>query len=273
MHTTRRVDHDSPVPFYYQLKEILAEEIETGRYEPGDKLPSEHDLCEAFKVSRTVVRQALNELEMEGLLRRRKGRGSFVLPKKVSESLFQNLTGLYEDVAARGGILRSEVRHLERVPAPIPVAAELGLQEGDSVIVLDRLRFVNGVPWVVVATYLPYELCPQLLQEDMEDQSLYAVLEQKYGIRIAYGRRSVEATTATATVARALAIEERDPILLLRSTSYDEDNRPVEHFVAHHRGDLSRFEVNLVRRRNEGSSVPGVVPTMVTDDLSDGDRA
>src|SRR3712207_752721 len=138
MHTVRRIDHDSPVPYYYQLKQILAQEIETGRYEPGDKLPSEHDLCEAFKVSRTVVRQALNELEMEGLLRRRKGRGSFVMPKKVAESLFQNLTGLYEDVTARGGILRSEVRQLERVPAPVPVAAELGLQESDSVIVLDR---------------------------------------------------------------------------------------------------------------------------------------
>src|SRR5918994_4275137 len=104
MYTARRIDHDSPVPFYYQLKQILAEAIEVGRYEPGDKLPSEHDLCQAFNVSRTVVRQALNELEMEGLLRRRKGRGSFVLPKKVSENLFQNLTGLYEDVAARGGM-------------------------------------------------------------------------------------------------------------------------------------------------------------------------
>jgi GntR family transcriptional regulator len=70
-----------------------------------------------------------------------------------------------------------------------------------------------------------------------------------------------------------LAIEERDPILLLRSTSYDEDDRPVEYFVAHHRGDLSRFEVNLVRRRNEGSGVPGVVPTMVTDAASERDRA
>src|ERR671914_2399761 len=137
MYTTRRIDHDSPVPFYYQLKQILVEEIETGHYESGDKLPSEHDLCQAFKVSRTVVRQALNELEMEGLLRRRKGRGTFVMPKKVSESLFQNLTGLYEDVAARGGTLRSEVRQLERVPASGSVATELSLEERDAVIVLD----------------------------------------------------------------------------------------------------------------------------------------
>src|SRR4028118_815300 len=134
MHTIRRIDHDSPVPFYYQLKQILAEEIETGRYEPGDKLPGEHDLCVAFKVSRTVVRQALNELEMEGLLRRRKGRGTYVMPKKVSESLFQNLTGLFEDVAARGGMLRSEVRQLERVPAPMPAAAGSGVGGGGGVL-------------------------------------------------------------------------------------------------------------------------------------------
>lgn len=270
MQVARRIDRRSPVPFYYQLKQILAQDIESGRYEPGDRLPGEHDLCQAFDVSRTVVRQALAELETEGLLQRRKGRGTFVMPRKVSESLFQNLTGLYEDVTARGGTLRSEVRRLERVPASVSVATELGLEEEDAVIVLDRLRFVNEVPWVVVTTYLPYELCPQLLQEDMEYQSLYAVLEQRYGIGIAYGRRSVEATTANAAIARALKIEEKDPILLLRSTSYGEDDRPIEHFIASHRGDLSRFEVNLVRRRTDSSGVPGVVPTMVTDSSAGG---
>ncbi|TCJ15964.1 GntR family transcriptional regulator [Rubrobacter taiwanensis] len=259
-----RIDFDSPIPYYYQLKRILAEEIEAGTYRPGDRLPGEHELCRTFGVSRTVVRQALGELEMEGLLQRRKGRGSFVAPKKVSESLFQNLTGLYEDVTARGGTLRSEVRRLERAAAPASVAAELGLEEGDPVIVLDRLRFVDGVPWVVVTTYLPYGLCPQLLEEDMSEQSLYAVLEQKYGIEISYGRRSVEAAAATPAVAEALGIEEGGLILLLRSTSYGVDDRPIEHFIAHHRGDLSRFEVTLVRRRGPGGAVlPGGVPNMI----------
>lgn len=264
MATIRRIDRSSPIPYYYQLKRVLVEEIESGRYAPGDQLPGENELCRIFDVSRTVVRQALNELENEGWLRRRKGRGTFVAPKKISESLFQNLTGLYEDVTARGSTLRSEVRRLERSEAPPNVAEELRLEKGQPVVVLERLRFVDGVPWVVVTTYMPYELCSWLLKEDMEHQSLYALLEQKHGILISHGRRSVEAIAAAADIARALGIEEGDPILLLRSTSYGENGRPIEHFIAHHRGDLSRFEVNLRRRRDAGS--PGGVggaPTMI----------
>jgi GntR family transcriptional regulator len=264
MAPTRRIDQDSPVPYYYQLEQILIGDIESGHYKPGDRLPSEHELCATFDVSRTVVRQALTELETGGWLQRRKGRGTFVAPRKVPEYLFQNLTGLYEDVAARGGVLRSDVRQLERIAAPAPVAAELEINEGDPVIVLDRLRFVDELPWVVAITYIPYELCPQLLEEDMSTQSLYGVLEDKYGIKISYGRRSVESIRAPAAVVRALGIRYGAPSLKLHSTSYDEHSRPVEHFVAHHRGDLSRFEVYLVRRR--GATVPrgaNGVPTMV----------
>ena len=98
----------------------------------------------------------------------------------------------------------------------------------------------------------------------MTTQSLYAVLEDKYGIKISYGRRSVEAMRAPAAVARALGIRYGAPSLRLHSTSYDEHSRPVEHFVAHHRGDLSRFEVYLVRRRGAtGPRGANGVPTMV----------
>lgn len=264
MNTTHSIDRRSPVPYYHQLERILTEEIEAGEFAPGDRLPGEHDLCETFDVSRTVVRQALAGLENAGRVVRRKGRGTFVAPRKVSESLFQSLTGLFEDVAARGGTLRSEVRRLERVPAPAAAAAELGLSEGEQIVVLDRLRFVDGVPWVVATSYLPYDLCPRILEEDMEEQSLYAVLEEGCGVRISYGSRSVEAVAASAEDAWALGIGERDPVLLLRSTSYGEDGRPVEHFIARHRGDLSRFEVNLLRRRDgDGSGTPVGAPTMI----------
>lgn len=258
------IDRRSPIPFYYQLKQILVGEIESGRFEEGDRLPGEHELCSMFDVSRTVVRQALSELENEGWLTRRKGRGTFVAPRKVSENLFQSLTGLHEDVTARGGVLRSEVRRRESVPASAGVAAELGLGEGKPVILLDRLRLVDGVPWVLVVSYLPYDLCPRVLEEDLEHGSLYALLEGGCGVRISHGRRTVEAVAASAEVAGALGMEEKDPVLRLRSTSYGEDGKPVEHFVAHHRGDLSRFEVNLLRRRGDnGSGAPVGAPTMI----------
>lgn len=258
------IDRRSPIPFYYQLKQILVAEIESGRFEEGDRLPGEHELCSTFDVSRTVVRQALSELEGEGWLTRRKGRGTFVAPRKVSESLFQSLTGLHEDVTARGGVLRSEVRRRESMPASAGIAAELGINEGEPIILLDRLRLVDGVPWVRVVSYLPHALCPRVLEEDLEHGSLYALLEGACGVKISHGRRTVEAVAASAEVAGALGMEERDPVLLLRSTSYGEDGRPVEHFVAHHRGDLSRFEVNLLRRRGDnGSGAPVGAPTMI----------
>lgn len=254
MNTQRRIDRDSPIPYYFQLKQILLGFIEEGEYEPEDKLPSEQEMCAAYEVSRTVVRQALNSLESEGFLRKRKGRGTFVAPAKVSESLFQNLNGLHEDVTARGGTLVNRILHLGAEPATGAVAAQLGLEEGDQVIMLERLRFVDGVAWVLVTTYIPYRLCPQLLEEDMTHRSLYAVLEREYGIYISYGRRSVEAVSATPAIAERLEVEAGDAVLLLRSTSYGEDNSPIEYFVAYHRGDHTRFEVTLVRHRGSGAT-------------------
>ena len=272
MKQTFRINRDSPIPYYYQLKRMIQDKLDSGEYKPGDRLPGEHALEETFSVSRTVVRQALAELEVEGALQRRKGRGTFVAPKKVPEYLFQNFTGLSEDVAARGSTLRSVVWRLEVIPPPDDsVARELELQDGDSVIVLERLRFVDEVPWVVVTTYLPYKLCPELLEEDLQSESLYELLEQKYNILIAYGKRSVEASKATPKIARSLDIREDSILLRLRSTAYSEDGRPLEYFVANHRGDRSRFEVNLLRRRRTDSSNDAALAPNIVIEKSTGD--
>jgi GntR family transcriptional regulator len=242
------IDRTSPLPFYHQLKQILLADLRERELSPGDRLPGDHELCATYQVSRTVVRQALAELETEGVLERVKGRGTFVAPRKTSEHLVQSLTGLYEDVAARGSHLRSEVRRQEVVPADEQIAAELGLQPGAPVIVLERLRFVDEEPWVLATTYLPYDVAPGLVQDDLTDQSLYALLEDTYRVRLTHGRRGVEAAVANDAQAAALAIAPGDPVLVLRSTSHAGD-RPVEMFVAYHRGDRSRFEVTLSRSK------------------------
>lgn len=168
-------------------------------------------------------------------------------PQRTGNRLVQSLTGLFEDVEARGSHLRSVVRRLEVVPADDLVAADLELAVGMPVIAIDRLRFVNGEPWVVAVTHLPRDLVPGLLSDDLSDQSLYALLEHRYGIELTYGRRSVEAAVAHADLAASLGIAASDPVLVLRSVVYGPD-RPVETFVAYHRGDRSRFEVTLSRR-------------------------
>ncbi len=256
------LDRSSPLPLYYQLKEALLAYFQQERFAPGDRVPGDFELCERYEVSRTVVRQALTELEYDGVIERVKGKGTFYAAPKVGEGLAQSLTGLYEDVAARGGELVSEVRRLEVVPADQRLAAELEIGPFQPVVVLERLRIVDGQPWALTVTHVPFELAPGLIDEDFTRQSLYAVLEDKYGIRLARGHRSIEAALATKSVAEPLGVPTGSPMLVLRSVSRDVSGRPVESFVAFHRGDRSRFEVDLTRASGRGAgSTPLVIVT------------
>ena len=268
--TGGRINRSSPLPYYHQLKQLLVQEITRRGLRPGDLLPGDHALCDTYDVSRTVVRQALTELEFEGVIERIKGKGTFVAQPKTAEGLVQSLTGLFEDVAARGGHLRSDVRTLRVVPADSHIAAELRVEPDTPVVLLERLRFVEELPWVLTVTHLPHDLVPGLEYEDLTNQSLYALLENRYGVRLVRGRRSVEATLAGQVLAGALEIPVGAAVLTLRSLSVDADDRPVESFVAYHRGDRSRFEVDLVREARSQGARPSMIVTGGAEEDRDG---
>jgi GntR family transcriptional regulator len=240
------VDRSSPVPYYHQLKVLLRGSIESGELSVGDTLPGEMRMCDIYDVSRTVVRQALTELEFEGLIAREKGRGTFVASPKTSQGLVQSLTGQFEDLAARGLHLKSDVRRLDEVPAGHLEASQLQIEEGSPVILLDRLRSVGGEAWVTVLTYLPIELMSILTGADLENGSLYAVLS-KHGVRPCSGKRTLEAREAGKEVAKDLGIRRGAPVMLLTSVGFSDAGKPVESFQAFHRGDRVRFEADLVR--------------------------
>ena len=246
------IDKDSPVPYYYQLREALRDRIVTGALAPGAQLPSEAEICRTFSVSRTTVRQALAELLNEGLIRKEKGRGTFVAQPKIQERLVERLTGFYEDMVAQG--LRPRTKILERgvIAAPPSIAALLEMDSGSPVILIRRLRMVNNEPLLLVVTYIPQALCPGLLEEELEEQSLYSVLEKKYGLHLARGRRYIEAVAATEQEAQLLGVPRGAPLVYLRSVTYLADGRPVEYYEAKHRGDRSRFEVELIRMSSSG---------------------
>lgn len=250
------IDKDSAVPFYRQLKDILRADIERRNLRPGDRLPGDHQLCDRYGVSRPVVRQALSELQYEGVLERIKGRGTFVVPQLTSQSLVQSLSGLHEDVTALGRRLRSEVRVLRVTGADGDVATRLEVEPGTAVVEIERLRFVDDEPWVHALSHVPAAMAPDLVDQDLREQSLYALLERRYGLRLVRSRRAVEAHSASAALARDLAIPRHGPVLRLTAVTYGADNRPVETFVAHHRGDRSRFEVEVERAADGRSAAP-----------------
>lgn len=247
------INLNSRIPYYVQMIDVIKYKINQNEWKTGEQLPSEPDLCEMYRVSRTVVRQALRELELEGLIVRRKGKGTFVTEPKINESLVQKLTGFYQDMVDRGHTPITQVLKSELEPASPKVARYLNVEPGTQVFNIERLRFIDDEPIVLVTTYLPYKLCPKLANYDLSNQSLYAVLEKEFGLELSHGRRTIEAVPANKREASLLQVEEFDPLILLDSVTYLKDDTPIEYYHAVHRGDKSRFEVELVRVREEKS--------------------
>lgn len=241
------IDKGSPVPFYYQLRQLLERAVADGVLAAGEQLPTEASLCERYDVSRTVVRQALSDLERTGLVTRLKGKGTFVAEPKVSEFVAQSLTSLHEDLSARGERLETKVLRLEVEPVSPHVATMLELPESEQIVLLERLRFLRGEPLVVTTAYMPYSICAPILELDMRDRSLFETYEQELGLKLHRGSRAMEARAASGEVAQHLGVPEGAPILAFSGVTYLDDGRPVEYFIGLHRGDRSRFETELFR--------------------------
>lgn len=242
------VNRRSSVPLYVQVKQALEGQIDQAGWRPGDRIPSEPELCRVFGVSRPVVRQALLELSHEGLLIRKKGLGTFVAePRITTRSLVHSLVGFFQEMDAKGLTPVTEVLEQSMFPAGARVGQQLGIEPTTPVIKITRLRFVRGEPVVLVTSYLPYELCPDLLTADLRRQSLYAFLQEAYGLTLAGGRRVIEAALAGEQDAARLGVPAGSPLLRLESVSVLGDGRPMEYFHGLFR---SRFEVELGPERS-----------------------
>jgi GntR family transcriptional regulator len=240
------INFDSHIPYYAQLIDLIKNQIQQQVWKPGDKIPGEPELCELYGISRTVVRQALQELEHDGLILRRKGKGTFVASPKIGESLAYKLTGFYHDMLERGLRPATRVLHQRVISVPETAAAYLELTAGTPVVDIRRLRSVNDEPIQLVTSFIPYSLCPQAAEVDLTDRSLYDFLEE-CGLRITRGRRFIEAVEAGDEAARLLKVKRGQAMVMLNSVSYLANGVPVEYYLAIHRGDRTRFEVQLVR--------------------------
>ncbi|MEL7360577.1 MAG: GntR family transcriptional regulator [Bacteroidota bacterium] len=233
-------------PRHEQVSDWLRERIRAGEVGPHDQLPSEHEVGEAFGVSRITVRRALQTLENEGRIYRRQGLGSFVAPPLVPQGLVR-LTDFAQDMERAGLTASSEVRHWGAVPAPPPAAACLGLDAGATVIRLDRLRLGNDTPIAFDRTWLPPFYAQLLDPHDLAVETIYGILEREYDIPVLRGRVRIEAVAARDEEAEALRVPEGAPLLLVERTSFTTADRPIYYQRRTYRADRVGFDLELAR--------------------------
>jgi GntR family transcriptional regulator len=235
-----------PTPLYHQLKAILRAEIERGTYRPGDRLPTEQELMQSYGVSRITVRQALDELEGEGLIVRRHGKGTYVAEKRIEQNLVR-LTDFVEDMQLAGLEPSSRVLRYQREPAGPLVAQALDVGEGEEVVRIDRLRLASGRPIAYDTTWLPLRFGLLLPAEDLAHETIYHILESRYGIPVETGTFQITAASAGAELARLLDVPPATALLLIERLSCTAGNVPVYVQERYYRPDRVRYRIALQR--------------------------
>jgi GntR family transcriptional regulator len=242
------VDRQSPLPLYYQLKEALLERIEGGEFVPGSLIPSEKQLEEQYEISRTTVRQALNELVNSGYLYRLQGVGTFVARPKIKHNV-QDLLSFTDEMQLRGLKPGSMLLSYGRILPSKVVAARLSLLEGQEVYRIVRLRLADGEPIGMHQSYLPAHKAPNLTSRKLEDyQSLYQLLLEEYGIDIAEADETLEAVSANEEESRLLEVAEGSPLLLVERVAYSNQAEPIEYVKMVYRADRYKYYAHLSRQ-------------------------
>lgn len=237
------LDSRSPTPLFVQLKDALLHGLRSGLWTDDRPLPSERQMTADLGVSRATVRQAIQELEAEGWLLRKQGKGTFSNAAKVEQRL-ELLAGFSENMRAQGFEPGSELVEAGLRSASGTVARALHLLPGAPVVVASRVRQIDGEPLLYEICHINETLAPGLATRDLTG-SLYEILRNIYRIDLAGGEETIEAVAATAEIAGLLGVGEGDPLVYTERTVLTDKGQPVEFTQRWGRGDKSSFRVKL----------------------------
>jgi len=242
------IDPASSVPVYHQLKNLLREEIKSGRWKPGDCFPSEYELQTKFGISRSPVRQALADLVHEGYLVKRKGKRTSVATTRIVQKL-PRLASFSEDMREKGLKPSYRLLRIFRAPVPSHIGSNVDL-DAQSVPVVERLMLADEEPMALHVCFLVAKKC-----WDIEDElkralkagaSLYSFLEHR-GILLQYAEQIMGATVASKTQADLLNVKKGSPLLRMERLTFDLAGEPAEYVEGFYRADRYQYCVELKR--------------------------
>lgn len=241
----KTISKDSPIPLYYQLKELIQEQIEDEIFKQGEPIPTEMELCQIHNISRMTVNKAIMSLVHEGLLYREQGRGTFVSQNKRKHQL-NNLKGFTEEMMQRGYSVETKILSFEIVEATKDKKKHLKLsQDEEKIIEIQRLRYIENEPFALEIAWIPLELCPELDVKMHNSKSLYEIFQQKYKYTLAEAKQTIEPILINEYESELLNLRKNSLALLFRRTTYLDDGRIIEYTKAIYRSDKHKYEIIL----------------------------
>ncbi|AOI57805.1 GntR family transcriptional regulator [Burkholderia diffusa] len=238
----------SATPLYVQIKDTLRARILDGTYAPHSRMPSEHELCAMFDVSRITVRQALGDLQKEGLLFRLHGKGTFVSKPKA----FQNVTslqGFAEAMSSMGYEIVNQLRSFRIVKADRHLATKLNVQEGAPLVEIHRVRLLNREPVSLEQTWVPEALGKRLAGADLVTRDIFLILENDCGVPLGHADMSIDAILADDEIVDALRVEESSPVLRIERLTHDASGAPIDYEHLYFRGDAFQYRLRIDRQK------------------------
>lgn len=237
---------------YVIIKNDIKNDIENGLLKPDQKISSEKEICEHYNVSRITATRALSDLVSEGYLYRIQGKGTFV---KGSEILGNglNLLGFTKRMKDQNLELKTKLIETSSVLIPKKMAKFFNLDPTMQVILLKRVRIVDGQPLCISMSYLIPEIFYWTTLENMEEESLYDLLEHKYKFKLGKAIQRLKISYLTKENAKYLKITEKDPCLKLSLFSYLEDGRPAQFEETYYLGNKYSYELTLSSPKTEDS--------------------
>ncbi|MDQ2904730.1 MAG: GntR family transcriptional regulator [Chloroflexota bacterium] len=239
------LERSNPLPLYYQLKEVLKQQIRAGHLAPHTAIPSEPELVTRYRVSRATVRQALTELVHEGLLYRQHGKGTFVCEPRVQQTVSE-LSSTTQDIRRRGKRPGGVLLVSELVRGSDTIRERLRLTDEEQALRLERLRTADDEPFASEVDYLPYPRASGVYQRAKEaaEGSLYALMSSE-GLIPSISEQTVKPDRPTPREAELLRIQPDEAGLRIFCTTFDETGSPIAYSELFYPGSRYDFQVTL----------------------------
>jgi len=233
------------IPLYIQLKNKLLKDIKKN-YSSNDKLPPESKLIEIYKVSRITVRKAMDELERDGLIIKKQGKGTYVKERKILYDA-TSIGSFTQRFSKQNHALKTKSIEYKIITNEHYVK---DLLKCDTLLLIKRFRVLDGVPFSLMLNYFDIKRVPNI-QEKFQIQSLYTFLKNEYGIEFHKAIETVEARSATKKEAKILETKKNSPLLSLHRLSYDEKLAPIEFSDIVIKADMYKHKIMLSREQQE----------------------